>query len=112
MKMIEIPKKEYDRLVAAAELLEDIRAHDAARAAMEDEGGEAIPHEFMKTLINADSPLKAWREYRGLSQYKLASASGVNRIQIIDIEKGKSNGSIATMKKLAAALDVGLDDIC
>ncbi len=110
--MIQIPQQEYDRLLEAAELLDDIKSYDAAKADMELNGGEAIPHEFMKTLINADSPLKAWREYRGISQYQLAEQAGVNRVQIIDIEKGKSNGSIATMKKLAGALDVTLDDIC
>ena len=112
MNMIQIPQQEYERLIAAAELLEDIRSYDAAKAAMEYDDGEAIPHDFMKILINTDSPLKAWREYRGLSQYQLADRAGVNRVQIIDIEKGKSNGSIATMKKLAGALDVTLDDIC
>ena len=112
MNMIQIPQHEYDRLIAAAELLDDIRSYDTAKAAMEHDGGEAIPHDFMKILINTDSPLKAWREYRGLSQYQLADRADVNRVQIIDIEKGKSNGSIATMKKLADALDVTLDDIC
>ena len=110
--MIQIPQQEYDRLIAAAELLDDIHAYDAAKAAMANSEGEAIPHDFMKILINTDSTLKAWREYRGLSQYQLADRAKVNRIQIIDIEKGKSNGSITTMKKLAAALDVTLDDIC
>lgn len=110
--MIQIPQHEYDRLMAAAELLDDIKAYDAAKAAMEYDDGDAIPHDFMKTLINTDSSLKAWREYRGLSQYQLAERASVNRVQIIDIEKGKSNGSIATMKKLADALNVALDDIC
>ncbi len=112
MNMIQISKQEYDRLIAAAELLDDIQTYDAAKTAVEHSNGEAIPHDFMKTLVNADSPLRAWREYRGLSQYQLADRADVNRVQIIDIEKGKSNGSIATMKKLAAALNVTLDDIC
>ena len=96
----------------AHEWLDDIQAYESAKAALQKDGGEAVHHDFMQTLINTDSPLRAWREYRGVSQTQLAQQSGVNRVQIIDIEKGKSNGSIATMKKLAHALHVTLDDIC
>lgn len=79
---------------------------------MRRDSGKASPHDFMKVLINADSPLKAWREYRRLSQDQLAARAGVNRVQIIEIEKGKSNGSIAGMKTLTNALGATLDDIC
>jgi mRNA interferase RelE/StbE len=48
---------------------------------------------------------------RGLTQTKLAELSGVNRVQIADIEAGRKAGSLGTVKKLAAALGVAVDDL-
>ena len=62
-------------------------------------------------LIDGASPLRVWREYRGLSQSKLARVSGVNRVQIVEIEAGRNAGSVRTLRKLADALGVALDDI-
>jgi mRNA interferase RelE/StbE len=35
----------------------------------------------------------------------------VNRIQIIDIEAGRKTGSVATLRKLATALGVDIEDL-
>ena len=52
-----------------------------------------------------------WREFRNLTQSDLARSSGVNRIQIVDIEAGRNNGSVRTLRRLAAALAVSVDDL-
>ena len=46
-----------------------------------------------------------------MTQSSLATASGVNRVQIADIEAGRSKGSIDTMRRLADALRVMIDDL-
>ena len=107
-EMITITKDEYDALIEAKEDLEDLKTIEEFKA----NPCEGLPSDLVRRMINGESELKLWREHRGLSQYQLSYKSGVNRVQIIDIEKGKSNGSIATMKKLAEALNVTLDDIC
>lgn len=70
-----------------------------------------IPSAVIDRLLTGDAPLMVWREYRRLSQAELARQSGVNRIQIIDIEAGRKTGSAATLKKLATALQVDMDDL-
>ena len=55
--------------------------------------------------------MRVWPELRGLTQAALATASGVNRVQIANIESGAKTGSVATLRKLADALGVGLDDL-
>jgi transcriptional regulator with XRE-family HTH domain len=55
--------------------------------------------------------LRVWRDVRGLTQMALAEASGVNRVQIADIEAGRKTGSVATIGKLAEALGIGIDDL-
>lgn len=52
-----------------------------------------------------------WRELRGLSQVKLGAVSGVNRVQIADIEAGRGKGSVEMARKLAEALGVRVDDL-
>lgn len=106
-EMITITRAEYDRLREAAEELADIQAYDRAIAA----GGESIPAGAVKRMIEGESPLRVYRELRGLSQSALSKASGVNRIQIIDIEAGRSTGSVETLGKLASTLNVTIDDL-
>jgi mRNA interferase RelE/StbE len=43
----------------------------------------------------------------GLTQ----SASGVHRVVVADIEAGRKGGSVRSLKALAAALGVGIDDL-
>jgi len=72
---------------------------------------ELIPSAVVDRLLAGDAPLMVWRKQRGLSQAELARQSGANRIQIIDIEAGRRTGSAATLKKLATALNVDMDDL-
>ena len=70
-----------------------------------------FPLLFVDRLLAAEAPLRVWREYRQLTQVALAQASGVNRVQIVEIEAGRSTGSVHTLYKLATALDVDVDDL-
>lgn len=106
-EMITIPRAEYERLREAAEDLADLEAYDRAVAA----GGESMPAEYVKRMIGGESPLRVYREYRGLTQAALAERSEVNRVQIADIEAGRKTGSVATLGKLAKALGVTIDDL-
>lgn len=105
--MITIPKAEYERLREAAEDLADLQAYERAKGA----SGQSIPADAVKRMIEGDSPLKVFRELRGLSQMGLARASGVNRVQVADIEAGRGKGSVDTLKKLADALSLTIDDL-
>lgn len=110
-KMVTIPQAEYDRLREAADDLADLRAFDGAKAALAAGDDELVPAEHAKRLIAGESPLRVWRELRGLSQVKLSAASRVNRVQIADIEAGRGKGSVATLRKLADALGIRVDDL-
>jgi DNA-binding XRE family transcriptional regulator len=72
---------------------------------------ELVPAAVVDRLLDGHAPVTVWREHRQLSQAELARRSGVNRIQIIDIEAGRKTGSVTTLKKLAVALGVDLDDL-
>lgn len=111
METITIPREEYQRLVALAEDAEDLAAVARFDAAMARGEEELIPAAFADRILDGESPLRVYRDFRGLTQVALAERSGVNRVQIADIEAGRKSGSIATLRKLADALEVTLDDL-
>ncbi|TPE47216.1 helix-turn-helix transcriptional regulator [Amaricoccus solimangrovi] len=108
---ITIDRAEYDRLVALAEDAEDLRAVADFRARLEAGEEELMPAEFADRILDGESPLRVWREYRGLSQAELARRSGINRVVIADVEAGRKGGSVATFKATAEALGVTIDDL-
>ncbi len=110
-EMISIPLEEYRSLQAAAEQLADLQAYDRALAQLANGDEELLPAEFVKRMLSGESPLRVWREFRGLTQTALAEASSVNRVQIADIEARRKSGSIETVKKLAATLGITLDEL-
>ena len=107
MGMVTIPRAEYDRLVADSEMLADLAAYDAARA----EAGEGMPLAVFYRIVSGDNPVQVLREWRGLTQAELARRAELHRVQLHDIETGKSRGSVETLKAIAVALDVGMDDV-
>jgi mRNA interferase RelE/StbE len=107
METVTISKQEFQALLAAKHELEDIQAYDKAMA----DHSESVPHDYVKRLVNGEAPLRVFREWRGLTQSALAEKSGVNRVQITNIEAGIKSGSVATLKKLADALNITLDDM-
>ncbi|HEY8577649.1 MAG TPA: helix-turn-helix transcriptional regulator [Devosia sp.] len=99
------------RLLEAAEDLADIEAYHRIKADIAAGREELIPSPLADRIIDGESPLRVYREFRGLTQAALAAASGVTRVQIAEIEAGRKSGSVETVRKLAQALDVTLDDL-
>lgn len=106
-----IPYETYIRLVEEAEMLEDIRDYDMVKAAIERGEEELIPSEVVYAILDGESPIKAWREYRGFSQQDLASAVGISAPYLSQIEAGKRAGSTEVLMAIAKALNLALDDI-
>jgi DNA-binding XRE family transcriptional regulator len=106
-----IPLRAFKKLMADAEMLADIAAYDAAKKRIDSGEDELIPFELVERRISGENAVKIWREYRGLTQEKLAKVSGVSRIMIAAIESGHKKGGITTIKKLANALRLSADEI-
>ena len=108
---VTIPKAEYERLLALQEDFADIQAALAVEARIATGDEELIPANVVDRLLDGEQPLRVWREFRNLTQADLARSSGVNRVQIVDIEAGRNSGSVHTLRKLATALEVSVDDL-
>jgi DNA-binding XRE family transcriptional regulator len=102
-----IPEDEFQRLQDALEDLQDIQAYDRAKSTPQ----EFIPVAVVDRLIDGESPIRVYREYRGLTQEQLAARAGIAKPFLSQLETGARKPSVETAKALAAALEVDLDDL-
>lgn len=89
----------------------DLIAYDAAKKALAEGGEELIPATVVDRLLDGGNPVRAWREFRGLSSVQLAASCGVSAAAISQLETGKRQPSVALLMKLAAALRVDLEQL-
>ncbi len=109
-KIAMLPAVEYQLLIEQAEELADIAAADRAET-RRSAGEEYVPFELVKSIIDGENALRAWRQFRGLNQAELAEKAGVRHPTISELENGKAQGKPTTWRALADALDVTVDDI-
>lgn len=105
--LVVLPLAEYERLVDQV----DIAHADRIMADIEAGREELVPAEIVNRLLDGENPVRVWRGHRGMSARDLAAATGLSAPYISEIESGKKDGSVAAMKKIAAALKVDLDDL-
>jgi len=105
-----VPIAEWDALMARLDEREDIADATRQMAAIR-AGEETLPAEIVARLTSGENPLKVWREYRGFTLRALATEIGISSAAVSKIETGKSHPSVATLGKLAAALDCDMEDL-
>ncbi len=108
---VTIPKAEYQRLCTVEEDLADIQAALVVQARIDAGSEEFVSEAVAERLLDGEPPLRVWREHRGFSQAALARAADTSRVQIVDIEAGRGTGSVRTLRRLADALRISLDDV-
>ncbi|MGH6736865.1 MAG: helix-turn-helix domain-containing protein [Methyloceanibacter sp.] len=93
--------------------LGDEDAEDRMTARIIDETRDQIslPLEVWDEIDAAPSPIGPLRRWRGLTQEELAAKAGISQGYLSEIETGKKVGDVATLRAIASALGVGLDDV-
>ena len=77
-----------------------------------DETDVWIPHEVVKAnVINGASMIRAWRDYFGMTQQELARRAGMTQPALARLEKSDSKPRISTLKKIASAMDITLEQL-
>jgi DNA-binding Xre family transcriptional regulator len=110
-EMVVVPAEDYRSLVDAAEMTADVAAFDEMKRKIASGEEEFLSSEVVDRLLGGENRILVWREYRGLSAKMLAEAAGITQAYLSQLETGKRDGTVGTMKKIAAALKVDLDDI-
>lgn len=110
-RLVVLPEAEYREM---AEMLADADAAaliDRFRAKLAAGEEELIPADAANRLLAGESPVRVWRELRGLKTGELAERAGLSQAFVSQIETGKREGSVGALKALAEALGVTLDDL-
>lgn len=102
-----VPEDEFQKLQEALDDLDDIRAYDHAKATAR----EFVPAAVVDRLIDGESPIRVYREHRGLTQDQLAMMVGLSKPYLSQLENGLRTPSVETAKALADALRVDIDDL-
>ena len=80
---------------------------------MEAEESATIPLAVSKAANMEDKSLvRAWREYKGLSQAEMAERMGISRPAYAQLEAKGANLRATTVHRLAMALEVQWEQLC
>lgn len=113
-EMVVLSRKEYERLT---HLAYDEDAHDAVFATAQIKkikSGKTtlIPETVVKAIaVKGVHPVRAWREYRGLTADQLAKKAKLARTTVSQMETGKRKGTIAAYKAIAKVLGIGIESL-
>jgi predicted transcriptional regulator len=72
---------------------------------------ESFPESLVDALVNGDHPIKAYRNYRQLTQQELADRIGKSKPYIAKLEAGERTGTIDVLARIAEVLEVDLDQL-
>lgn len=89
-------------------IADDAALFDAAHAS---DDGFRIPAAVANAILDGEQPVKVWREQRGLTQEVLAEKAGINKAYLCQIETRKRVGALKTLKAIADALALKVDDL-
>jgi len=102
----------YDEYVKIQELIEDIEdKRDIEEYVKLIQRGEeqTIPSEVTFTILEGVNPVRAWREYKQIKVKELAKRAGITPSYLSQIETGKRNPTIDTLKAIAEALGIDVE---
>ena len=100
-----IPIAEWRRIEARLEDKADI----AAVRAFLDDRGETFPDAVVAALLDGASPVKTFREHRGLTQAEIARAAQTSAAYVSQIERGVRRAGRKLTARLGTALRIDRD---
>lgn len=86
-----------------------MQSYDRAKAALAAGEEELISADYANRLLNGENPLRVYRDLHAMTQAALTEKAGVNRVTVAEIETGRKQGAVATVRALADALWVSMD---
>ena len=71
-----------------------------------------LPHEVVgASVVEGKSMIRAWREYKTISQKEMAKLLGISQAAYSQMEKPGVRNHFATLRKIAHALDIQVDQL-
>lgn len=95
-----------------APLFAVIPYNDYIRLLNDEDERVTFPNEVVELIaIQELSPIKAWRQYKKMSQKEVAEKIGITQAAYSQMEKPGANLKRETLKKIADALHIGVEHI-
>lgn len=104
-----LPYKDFKKIQEMLEDIEDIKDIEKYLKSVEDNAEDVIPSEVTFAIIDSTHPIRAWRKYKNIKMNQLAKKVGISGAYLSQIENGKRNPTIETLKAIASALEVELE---
>lgn len=98
-----IPYALYQRLAAIIEDAEDIQALEEF---YKQDDGFRIPGDLLQRELAGESPVKLWREHKGMTQKQLADMANMEQLVLAQVENGSLSIPEEDIAKLAQILAV------
>jgi DNA-binding XRE family transcriptional regulator len=105
--LIVMPEAEYEALLDELDLAHARRIQADIAAGRE----ELIPAAIVDRFLAGENSIRVWREYRDLTAAELAAKAEISAAYLSELETGKKTGTIDTLRKIATALNLTLDDL-
>jgi predicted transcriptional regulator len=104
-----IPFQDYKKLQEALEDAEDIKEIEENLKAIQEGKEITVPGEVTFAILDGISPIRAWREHRQIKMNELSKRVGISPAYLSQIENGKRNPTIDTLKAIAKELEIDID---
>lgn len=104
-----IPFSEYEKIQEALEDAEDIKDIENNLKAIHKGKEISVPGEVTFAILDGINPIRAWREHKQIKMNALAKKAGISSAYLSQIENGKRNPTIDTLKAIAKGLDIDIE---
>jgi DNA-binding XRE family transcriptional regulator len=102
-----VPLASYRKLLRQAGAANDSVAFDRAKAA---DSGLRVPAAVVDAMLDDEAhPIRAWRTARGLTQQQLATAAGISKPFLSQVESDLRAAAVPTLRRIGDALGVPID---
>jgi DNA-binding XRE family transcriptional regulator len=113
---VTLTRGDFEALMAALEDAKDaatFRAFNACLAAKSKDAvlADFLPVEAVERLLSGESPVRIWREQRGMTLRSLAETAGISAGYLSEIENGRKPGSAVALARIARALGLAIEDL-
>ena len=108
-RLVVLPEADYDALVRAAQAAGvEVEGTGHGRATGR---ANTLAPEQQARIADGESPIRVWREVRGLSLTELADRAKLLEDDLSELETDQREATVEVLRTLARALHVTIDDL-
>jgi DNA-binding XRE family transcriptional regulator len=100
-----VPPLTYDEMEDQRDTADALLAHVLSLR------GENVPVAMVRRMSDGESPVRVWREHRGMTVASLAAAAALGESDLAAVERGTVELGLSVVARIAKALGVEVDEL-